>query len=100
MRLVSIGSALALILPAASAQEFVIVNYTMTANVAAINGTLNVNPTTTLANVTATQLKNQAGVATIGSFAYTVTRIVSAVGQSPSTPPAPPLRARWRLEII
>ena len=67
----TLGTALALLaLASTSASAAVIVNYAMTANAAALNSTLNVNPTTTAANVTATGLVNQSGAATTGSFSY------------------------------
>jgi hypothetical protein len=67
----TLGASLALLaLAATTASADVIVNFAMTADGAALNSALNVNPTTTISNVTATGLVNQLGNATTNSFTY------------------------------
>lgn len=55
---------------AGSASAAVLVDYKMTANASALNGSLFLGPTNSAANLTATNLVNQGGSGTTGSFIF------------------------------
>lgn len=67
----ALGATLALLaLLATQASAAVIVDYAMTATRDDLKASANVNPTATIANVTATVLMNQSGAGPAGSFIY------------------------------
>ena len=67
----ALGATLALLaLISTSASAAVIVDYAMTATRTDLKAAVNVNPTATSANVTATALMNQSGAGPAGSFIY------------------------------